>query len=88
MLVGPVHQEEVWTRSSQREPARSNIHTSTTALRQEQSFHNNRLANGRFWREAVVEVWMLDLASSRWLDLVQTSSGWTGPTSTVVPPAR
>ncbi len=40
MLVGPVHQEEVWTRSSQREPARSNIHTSTTALRQEQSFHN------------------------------------------------
>ena len=33
MLVGPVHQEEVWTRSSQREPARSNIHTSTTALR-------------------------------------------------------
>src|SRR5882757_6865353 len=33
MLVGPVHQEEVWTRSSQREPARSNIHASTTALR-------------------------------------------------------
>jgi len=32
MLVGPVHQEQVWTRSSQREPARSNIHTSTTAL--------------------------------------------------------
>src|SRR5712672_2484347 len=30
-LVGPVHQEEVWTRSSQREPARSNIHASTTA---------------------------------------------------------
>jgi hypothetical protein len=28
---------------------------------------------------------MFDLASSRWLDLVQTSSGWTGPTSTVVP---
>src|ERR1700676_4669027 len=27
----------------------------------------------RFWRKAVVEVWMLDLASSRWLDLVQTS---------------
>jgi len=33
MLVGPVHQEEVWSRSSQREPARSNIHTSLTALR-------------------------------------------------------
>jgi hypothetical protein len=33
MLVGPVHQEEVWTRSSQREPAKSNIHISTTALR-------------------------------------------------------
>jgi hypothetical protein len=32
MLVGPIHQEEVSTRSSQREPARSNIHTSTTAL--------------------------------------------------------
>jgi len=40
----------------------------------------------RYWREAVVEVWILDLASSRWLDLVQASSGWTGPTSTVVPP--
>ena len=26
------------------------------------------------WRKAVVEVWMLDLAGSRWLDLVQTSS--------------
>jgi hypothetical protein len=24
--------------------------------------------------------------SSRWLGLVQTSSGWTGPTSMVVPP--
>ena len=23
---------------------------------------------GRYWRKAVVEVWMLDLASSRWLD--------------------
>ncbi len=38
MLVGPVHQEEVWTRSSQRELARSNIHTSTTALRQNRTF--------------------------------------------------
>src|SRR5712671_5156886 len=33
MLVGPVHPEEVWTRSSQRELARSSIHTSTTASR-------------------------------------------------------
>jgi hypothetical protein len=33
MLVGPIRQED-WTRSSQREPARSNIHTSTTASRQ------------------------------------------------------
>jgi hypothetical protein len=32
MLVGPVHQDEVRTRSSWRELARSNIHTSTTAL--------------------------------------------------------
>ena len=31
MLVGPVHQEKVWTRSSQSELARSNIHTSTTS---------------------------------------------------------
>ena len=31
-------------------------------------------ASGRCWREAVVEVWMLDLAGSCWLDLVQTSS--------------
>src|SRR5882672_2242526 len=29
---------EVWTRSSQRELARSNIHTSTAALRHKQSF--------------------------------------------------
>jgi hypothetical protein len=36
--VGPVHPEEVWTRSSQRELARSNIHTSTTALRYHRSF--------------------------------------------------
>jgi len=27
-----------------------------------------------FGRKAVVEVWMLDLASSRWRDLVQTPS--------------
>jgi hypothetical protein len=27
---------------------------------------NERLWNGRLWRKAVVEVWMLDLASSRW----------------------
>jgi hypothetical protein len=26
-----------------------------------------------FWRKAVVEVWMLELISSRWLDLVQAS---------------
>jgi hypothetical protein len=35
---------------------------------------NERLWNGRFWRKAVIEVSMLDLASSRWLDLAQTSS--------------
>jgi hypothetical protein len=33
--VGPIHPEEVWTKSSQRELARFNIHTSTTALRQD-----------------------------------------------------
>ncbi len=33
------HQEEVWTRSSQQEPARSNIHTSTTASRQKRWFY-------------------------------------------------
>jgi hypothetical protein len=27
--------------------------------------HNERFWNGRLWRKAVVEVWMLDLASSR-----------------------
>jgi hypothetical protein len=37
-------------------------------------------------RKADVEVWMLDFASSRWLDLVHTSAGWTGPISIVVPP--
>jgi hypothetical protein len=31
------------------------------------------MPNGGLWRKAVVEVWMLDLASSRWLDLAQTS---------------
>src|SRR5258708_4092130 len=35
------HQEEVWTRSSQQEPARSNIHTSTTASRHKRPFHNH-----------------------------------------------
>src|SRR5258708_1740537 len=29
------------------------------------------LAAGRFWREADVDVWILDLASFRWLDLTQ-----------------
>jgi hypothetical protein len=40
----------------------------------------------RFWqRKAVVEVWMLDLAGSRWLDLVQTPlMDWTD--LHVVPP--
>jgi len=34
---------KVWTRSSHRELARSNIHTSTVALRHERSFHNHAL---------------------------------------------
>ena len=38
MLVDPAHQEELCTRSSQRELARSNIHTSTTALRPKRLF--------------------------------------------------
>jgi hypothetical protein len=52
------------------------------------NFHTKsyQSSNDRCWRKAVIEVWMLDLAGSRWLDLVQTSSGWTGPTSIVVPP--
>jgi hypothetical protein len=37
---GPIHQEEVWTRSSQRKLARSDIHTSTSALREQPSFRN------------------------------------------------
>ena len=40
MLLGPVHKEEVWTRSSQQEPARSNSHTSMTTSRHKQPFHN------------------------------------------------
>jgi hypothetical protein len=43
MLVGPVHQEEVWTRSSQRVPARSNIHTSTTGFAPEAAVHPGSL---------------------------------------------
>jgi hypothetical protein len=31
-------------------------------------------ANPTLWRKAVVEVWMLDLAGFRWLELAQTSS--------------
>jgi len=38
MLVGPVDQWEVWAAYSQRKLASSNIHTSTTASRQERSF--------------------------------------------------
>jgi hypothetical protein len=37
MLVGPVHQWEVWARSSQRQLASSNLHTSTTR-RQKRTF--------------------------------------------------
>ena len=47
MLVGPVHQEEVWTRFSQRKPARSNIHTSTTALRNSGHSLNRRYGTAR-----------------------------------------
>ena len=31
---------------------------------------------GNSWRKAVVEVWMLDLAGSRWPDLVQILMDW------------
>jgi hypothetical protein len=40
MLVGPVRQWEIWTKSGQRELASSDIQTSTTALRHKQPFHN------------------------------------------------
>src|ERR1700680_4376668 len=43
MLVGPVHEWEVWARYSQRELASSNIHTSTTALRQKRPFRQGAI---------------------------------------------
>jgi hypothetical protein len=44
-------------------------------------------ADDRLWREAVVEVWMLDLAGPCWLDLVQPPLDGTGPSSIVMPPS-
>jgi hypothetical protein len=39
----------------------------------EAHLQNERLWNGSCWREAVVEVWMLEPVSSRWLDLARLS---------------